>query len=237
MSTGFGRLYLIPTTLGPSPFEQVLPNAIKEVITRLDCFLVEDEKSARAFIKGVCPERVIRDISLARLNEHTHASDIDRLLEPMRSGRDVGIISEAGCPAIADPGGLAVKRAHEIGITVVPLVGPCSMLLALMASGFNGQRWRFVGYLPIESAARKEAILDMEKNLYRLGESQIVMDTPYRNTKLFGELLNTCKAETKLCVAAGLTTSDEWIRVDSIGKWKARKVDIQDIPTVFVLGL
>ena len=235
--TAVGELYLIPNLLGETaPVEASLPPLLASVVSKLTHFVVEDEKSARRFIKQLCPEKVIRELSITSLNEHTKHNELESLAAPLKAGHDIGIISEAGCPGIADPGAPLVKIAHEMGVKVRPLVGPCSMMLALMASGFNGQRWRFIGYLPIEGGARKETILAMERELRSHNETQIVMDTPYRNQKLFEELLATCQPETKICIAANITCADEAIQVKTVKEWRAGKPTLPKCPALFLLG-
>lgn len=237
MTEGLGELYLIPNLLGETaPLDASLPPLVASVVASITHFVVEDEKNARRFIKQLCPERVIRDLSITSLNEHTKKEDLEALAAPLKAGHNIGIISEAGCPGIADPGAPLVKIAHEMGVKVHPLVGPCSMMLALMASGFNGQRWRFVGYLPIDGDARKEAIQSMERELKAHNETQIVMDTPYRNQKLFEELLLTCRPETKICIAANLTCADESIQVKTVQEWRAAKPTLPKCPALFLLG-
>lgn len=231
-----GELYLIPNLLGETPVDTSLPPLIASLVSKISHFVVEEEKSARRFIKQLCPDRVIRDLSLATLNEHTKSSDIDVLLAPLREGHAVGVISEAGCPGIADPGAELVRRAHESGIRVHPLVGPCSMTLALMASGFNGQRWRFLGYLPIDPTQRKESIRAMERELYASNETQIVMDTPYRNQRLLADLLDACRPETLICIASALTTHEESIQVRSARAWRDLQQNIPKMPALFLLG-
>lgn len=237
----YGELYLIPNLLGENLIgetstEYSLPPFISAVTSKISHFVVEDEKSARRFIKLLGPERVIRDLSFQVLNEHTKPEEVEQLLTPLREGQDVGVISEAGCPGIADPGAEIVRRAHELGITVHPLVGPCSMTLALMASGFNGQRWRFLGYLPIDAARRREMIRSMEKELYDSNETQIVMDTPYRNQRLLEDLLETCRPETRVCIASALTTREESIHVRSVKDWRALQANLPKTPALFLLG-
>ncbi len=231
-----GELYLIPNLLGETPVDTSLPPLIASLVSKISHFVVEEEKSARRFIKQLCPDRVIRDLSLSTLNEHTKSSDIDVLLSPLREGHAVGVISEAGCPGIADPGAELVRRAHESGIRVHPLVGPCSMTLALMASGFNGQRWRFLGYLPIDPTQRKESIRAMERELYASNETQIVMDTPYRNQRLLADLLDACRPETLICIASALTTHEESIQVRSARAWRDLPQNLPKMPALFLLG-
>ncbi|MEY4670117.1 MAG: hypothetical protein RL518_2816 [Pseudomonadota bacterium] len=231
-----GELYLIPNLLGESSLDSSLPLNIAAITSSISHFVVEDERSARRFIKRICPDRVIRDLSLQVLNEHTKPHEIEALAAPLLSGQDIGIISEAGCPGIADPGAELVRHAHELGIKVHPLVGPCSMILALMASGFNGQRWRFLGYLPIEGGARRDAIRAIEREVYEHHETQIVMDTPYRNQKLFEELLSTCKPETRVCIASALTTDQESVMVHTVKQWREMGFSAPKTPTLFLLG-
>ena len=231
-----GELYLIPNLLGETSVDSSLPPLIASVTAKISHFVVEEEKSARRFIKQLCPERVIREISLQVLNEHTKSEEVGKLAEPLLAGNDVGIISEAGCPGIADPGAELVRYAHELGIPVHPLVGPCSMTLALMASGFNGQRWRFLGYLPIENNDRREMIRAIECALYEANETQIVMDTPYRNQRLFEELLATCRPETRICIASALTTAEESIQVHSVSAWRGQTINLPKSPALFLIG-
>ena len=231
-----GALYLIPNLLGEASIDSSLPSLIAAVVDRLSCFIVEDEKSARRLIKQLSPGTDLRALSMQRLNKHTKESELALLTQPLLAGIDIGIISEAGCPAIADPGAEIVRLAHTLGVRVHPLVGPCSMTLALMASGFNGQRWRFAGYLPMEAPQRKETLLGLEQDLYNNGETQIVMDTPYRNQRLLEDILTHCRADTMLCVAAALTTSTELIQVQSVAEWRRRAATIGKTPALFLLG-
>ncbi|MEN9845476.1 MAG: hypothetical protein RIS36_623 [Pseudomonadota bacterium] len=231
-----GELYLIPNLLGDTSIDQSLPPIIATITASISHFVVEEEKSARRFIKLLCPERVIRDLSLQVLNEHTKPHEVEALAAPLIHGHNVGIISEAGCPGIADPGAELVRRAHELGVRVHPLVGPCSMTLALMASGFNGQRWRFLGYLPIEGGARRETIRAIERDLLDHQETQIVMDTPYRNQRLFEELLSTCRPDTRICIASALTTNQESIAVNSVQAWRQMAFTVPKSPAIFLLG-
>jgi 16S rRNA (cytidine1402-2'-O)-methyltransferase len=229
-------VYLIPNTLGDDAIERALPSHNASIVAGLTYFLVEEEKSARKLIKLLVPSASIRDLNISRLNEHTKPAEIEALMAPLRQGHSIGIISEAGCPAIADPGAEIVRRAHQLAITVVPLVGPCSMVLALMASGLNGQTWRFAGYLPVDSAARIAAIRSLEGRVDSLGETQIVMDTPYRTEKLFNEIIGVCKPTTMLCVAQGLSTQYESIRTFSIAEWRDTPGPADKIPSLFLLG-
>lgn len=231
-----GELFLIPNLLGETSIDASLPPVIATITASISHFVVEEEKSARRFIKLLCPERVIRELSLQVLNEHTKPHEVEALTAPLLQGHNVGIISEAGCPGIADPGAELVRRAHDLGVRVHPLVGPCSMTLALMASGFNGQRWRFLGYLPIEGGARRETIRAIEKDLHDHQETQIVMDTPYRNQKLFEELISTCRPDTRICIASALTTNQESITVHSVQEWRRTGFTVPKSPAIFLLG-
>lgn len=231
-----GELYLIPTLLGETSIDSALPGHISKIVSRLSYFVVEEEKTARRFIKQICPDKVIRDLKFQSLNEHTKREEFPDIVAPLREGHDIGVISEAGCPAIADPGSDLVSLAHEMGARVHPLVGPCSMVLALMASGFHGQRWRFVGYAPIDEGERRKFIRGLEEQVQASNETQILMDTPYRNQKLLEDLLATCRPETKVCVASALTTEAETIRVRSVKAWRASGEGVERVPTIFLLG-
>lgn len=231
-----GSLILIPSLLGESPADASLPSAVTSAVSRLQHFLVEDEKSARHFIKKILPDCNLRELSLERLNEHTAADELPRLMAPLMAGHDVGIISEAGCPAIADPGSDVVRRAHQLGIRVLPLVGPCSMVLALMGSGLSGQRWRFVGYLPVEDEPRRAELRALEAEALRRNETQIVMETPYRNQRLLQEILSVCRPDTMLSVATGLTTQEQSIRAFPIAQWRTLEASLPKLPALFLLG-
>lgn len=237
-SEGFtlGCVYLIPNLLGETDVDSSLPPLVASTVGKLSHFLVEDEKSARRFIKQLCPDVAIRDLTIKRLNEHTKKEELESLVSPLRSGIHLGIISEAGCPAIADPGSEIVRIAHTIGAPVHPLVGPCSMILALMGSGFSGQRWRFSGYLPIDEQQRRAAITSLERDLYQRNETQIFMETPYRNQKLLEDVLGACRPETGLCIASALTTASASIRTHSVQEWRALREELPRVPTIFVLG-
>jgi 16S rRNA (cytidine1402-2'-O)-methyltransferase len=231
-----GRLFLIPAWLSEdSPPEHVVPAPVIERIRALDSFVVENAKSARRFIASCGHPRPLREIAMAELNEHTPAAAVAALLEPILGGHDVGLLSEAGAPAVADPGAPLVAAAHASGITVVPMVGPSSLLLALMASGLEGQRFRFVGYLPADAAARRSALADLEKHSARFAETQLFIETPYRNEAMLADVLASCRASTRLAVAADLTGPGEWIRSDRIEAWRASPVTIGKRPAVFLL--
>jgi 16S rRNA (cytidine1402-2'-O)-methyltransferase len=236
MSTQLGTLFLIPCTLGDMPAENVLPQHVIEVARKLSHFVVEQPKTARQFLSALKPEQPIQSLHFATLNEHTAANELPGLLAPLLAGHDVGIISEAGCPGIADPGANLVNLAHRNGIRVVPLVGPSSILLALMASGLNGQCFAFHGYLPITETERKKAITMLEAESIRRNQTQLFIETPYRNDRMFSALLAECRAETLLCVATDITLPGEQIRTHSIAQWKSQPApQLHKHPSLFLL--
>ncbi len=232
-----GRLYLIPASLGGGPWQSTLPAGVRETVCGLDYFIAENARSARAELKRLGIARPLQSIEIREI-PRADASDqsADDLLAPVRDGRSAGLISEAGCPAVADPGADLVRLAHRGGIRVVPLVGPSSILLALMASGLNGQRFAFHGYLPIPEPARRAAIAELEAESRRRGQTQVFIETPYRNAALFRTLVETCAATTLLCLATNLTLENECIATRSIAEWKAASAPgIERQPTVFLL--
>ncbi len=236
MPTRPGILYLIPCTLGDTPPEQVLPQHVIAVARRLGHFVVEQPKTARQFLSALKPERPLQSLHFATLNQHTAAQDLAELLAPLLAGHDIGLISEAGCPGVADPGAELVNLAHCNGIRVVPLVGPSSILLALMASGLNGQRFAFHGYLSIAEPERDKAISKLEAESATLKQTQIFIETPYRNEKIFAALLARCRPQTLLCVATDITLPGEQILTLSIGQWKSRPVpQLNKRPSIFLL--
>jgi 16S rRNA (cytidine1402-2'-O)-methyltransferase len=230
-----GKLYLIPTTLGDVPPLEVLPISIKRAIESIDHYVVENEKTARHFIKKVSPRKSQPGLQLFALNKFTEAAEIPQFLEPCLAGKDMGILSEAGCPGVADPGAAVVKLAHQKHIQVVPLVGPSSIVLALMASGLNGQNFAFNGYLPIDSAERKKEIKRLEKKSKDENQSQLFIETPYRNNKLLEELQRSLNGSTHICVACDLTLGTEYIRTKMASDWKNEKVDLHKRPAIFII--
>jgi 16S rRNA (cytidine1402-2'-O)-methyltransferase len=231
-----GRLHLLPAWLAEdAPPEAVVPAPVLERIRALDSFVAENAKSARAWLAACRHPRPLRDVAIAELNEHTPPARIPDMLDPAASGKDIGLLSEAGLPAIADPGALLVAAAHARGIRVVPHVGPSSILLALMASGLEGQRFRFHGYLPAESSARRARVAELERHSAKNGETQIFIETPYRNDALLADILLACRPATRLAVAAELTSPNEWIRSDSVEGWRARSATIGKRPAIFLL--
>ena len=232
-----GRLYLLPAPLSQdTPAQAVVPAAVIERIRTLDRFVAENAKSARAWLAACGHPRPMREIAIAELNEHTHQREVPALLDPVAAGQDAGLLSEAGMPAVADPGATLVAAAHARGITVVPCVGPSSIVLALAASGLEGQRFRFVGSLPAEAAARRDAVVDIEKRSARDRETQVFIETPYRNDALLAELLKSLKPQTRLAIAAEITAPNEWIAMDSVAGWRKRAATIGKRPAIFLLA-
>lgn len=232
-----GRLYLIPSLLGATPPQAVLPQRSLDVARRLMHFVVETPKAARQFLKALAPERALQSLQLTELNVHTPASGIDALLAPALAGHDLGLISDAGCPAVADPGAALVAAAHRAGIKVVPLVGPSALLLALMASGMNGQEFAFHGYLPTRVDRRTRALRALDDLVTRSGATQLFIETPYRNEALLAALLATCRAQTRLCVAIDLTTPSEDIISRSVAAWRDDpRPALARRPAIFLLG-
>jgi 16S rRNA (cytidine1402-2'-O)-methyltransferase len=230
-----GKLYLIPTTLGDSAPLEVLPISIKRTIEETVHYIVENEKSARRFIKKITPRKSQPSLVLETLNKYTEPTSLYDFLQPCFEGHNVGIISEAGCPGIADPGAAVVKMAHQKGIQVVPLVGPSSILMALMASGFNGQNFAFNGYLPIDGAERKKTLKEMEKKSKLQNQSQLFIETPYRNDKLFAEMLKSLSPQTEVCVAVDITLSTEFISTKTVANWKIAPLNLHKRPAIFII--
>jgi 16S rRNA (cytidine1402-2'-O)-methyltransferase len=231
-----GRLYLIPNTLGNTPSNNTIPEEVLAVIRRLDLLYVENIQSASRYLQWIGNTVPEYNIDFFPLDKHTSAIDAHDYLKPLLSGRDGGIISEAGCPGVADPGSVLVKLAHSRGIEVHPLVGPSSILLALMASGFNGQQFAFHGYLPIDKSERKKKITELENESRTKDQTQIFMEAPHRNTDLFKALLNHCRDESRLCVAADLTLPGQYIQSKSLAEWRSTELpDLHKRPAIFLL--
>ena len=230
-----GKLYLIPCPLGDVSPLVVLPASVKTTIEKIDHYIVEHQKNARRFIKSISPEKEQSSLKLQEINKYTQAEEIPAMLNPCLEGFDVGVISDAGCPGIADPGARAVHYAHEKGIKVVPLVGPSSILLAMMASGFNGQNFSFNGYLPIEKSERKSELKRLEKLSKDFDQSQLFIETPYRNNQMLQSLLDNLNPQTRICVACDITLPSEYIRTASVDLWKKIKVDLHKRPTLFII--
>lgn len=230
-----GKLYLIPTTLGEMDPIDVLPHTIKRTLEFIDHYIVENEKTARRFIKSVHPDKIQSSLNLATLNKHTEIIDHKTMISPCLNGINIGLMSEAGCPGVADPGAVIVKLAHENGIQVVPLVGPSSILLALMASGMNGQSFAFNGYLPIDKNEKRTALKYFEKISQDKNQSQLFIETPYRNNKLLEDLTQVLQPNTHLCIAADITLPSEYIKTYRVAEWKKIKVDLHNRPTIFII--
>ena len=232
----YGTLYLIPVTLGDDNVAQVLPPNVVAIAQQLDTFVVETEKPARHFLSTIKTAKPVRELSLHLLNEHTEDKSLPDLLKPLLAGKDIGLMSDAGCPGVADPGARLVALAHQKGIRVVPLVGPSSILLALMASGLNGQQFAFLGYLPVDKTERIQKLKEIEKRAQTHNETQIFIETPYRNQHMLEALLSTCNANTRLCIASQVSLADEFIVTKSISGWKQSTLpELHKKPTVFIL--
>lgn len=232
-----GILYLIPTTLGDTAeTSDVLPLKVNQLINLIDEYIVENEKSARHYLKKMGIQKPLQEITMHSLNQHTESHEIFTYLKSIPLGKNIGIISEAGCPGVADPGAEVVKLAHEKDITVVPLVGPSSILLSLMASGFNGQNFAFNGYLPKERNERIKRIKELERLATNRNQTQLFIETPYRNTHLLEDLVANCEKQTKLCIACDVTLPTEFIKTKSISEWKKQLPDINKRPTIFLLN-
>ena len=231
-----GTLFLIPVPLGPTAPADSLPTPVLSAIRPLKHFVVEQAKTARAFLKAAGTDAPLQELLLEELNEHTRPDALDRLLAPLRAGHDVGLLSEAGCPAVADPGANLVALAQRENIRVVPLIGPSSLLLALMASGLNGQRFAFQGYLPAKEAERTKTLRDLESESRKWQQTQIFIETPYRNRQMFDSILQSCNPATRLTVATDLTQPNEFVLTRSVRDWKKQTPpDIERRPTVFLL--
>jgi 16S rRNA (cytidine1402-2'-O)-methyltransferase len=230
-----GALHLIPVTLGADNAREVLPQTTLEAVCRLDYFIVENEKSARRFLQSAGHPQPIQLLTLERFDKKGDSAQADRLLQPLRRGRSAGVLSEAGCPGVADPGSLLVASAHRQHLRVIPHVGPASFVLALMASGFNGQSFAFHGYLPVPKDACRQAIGRLERESRSNDVTQIFIETPYRNDALLASLLEGCAASTRLCIASDLTLETESVRSATAAEWKANRQPIGRRPSVFLL--
>ncbi|QNK78623.1 SAM-dependent methyltransferase [Winogradskyella sp. PAMC22761] len=235
MSTNKGKLYLIPTRLGDNPPLEVLPISIKKIVEELDFYIVENEKTARRFIKRISPNKSQPNLKLQVLNKYTTVEERNTFLNPCLEGISIGLVSEAGCPAIADPGADIANLAHQMDIKVVPLVGPSSILLALMGSGMNGQSFTFNGYLPIDKSERKSKLKTLERLSAEHDQSQIFIETPYRNMKMLEDLVNILHPNTRICVACDLTLPTEYIKTKIAKEWKNNKEDFHKRPSIFII--
>jgi 16S rRNA (cytidine1402-2'-O)-methyltransferase len=230
-----GSIYLIPTTLGGDSVESVIPQNVNTLVLDIKHYIVENIRSARRFLKKVDRTINIDELTFYELNKHTKRRDIENFLKPALKGQDVGIISEAGCPGVADPGADIVKIAHEKNIRVIPLTGPSSILLSLMASGMNGQNFAFIGYLPIKRPEKIKKILEIEQYSNTKKQTQIFIETPYRNAKLLEDILKVCGDNTRLCIACDITLESEYIKTKTVKNWKNSFPNINKRPTIFLL--
>ncbi len=230
-------LYLIPVTLGETSIEQVLPPYNHEVIMGIRHFVVENIRSARRFLRQTDKAFPIDDCTFFEMGKHADEKQFSQYLQPLREGKPVGVISEAGCPAVADPGADIVKIAQREGLRVVPLVGPNSMIMAVMSSGLGGQSFAFNGYLPVDASDRAKRLKALESRAWTEGQTQLFIETPYRNEKMFQSLVSTLRPQTRLCIAAGITTADEYIRTLPTSEWKKTKLpDLSKIPAIFLIN-
>jgi 16S rRNA (cytidine1402-2'-O)-methyltransferase len=230
-----GSLYLIPTRLGDNAPLEVLPISVKKVIESIDDYIVENEKTARRFIKKISSGKSQASLTIHILNKYTKPDEFQSFLEACKSGRSIGLLSEAGCPGIADPGADIVKIAHENNIRVIPLVGPSSILLALMSSGMNGQSFTFNGYLPIDKAERKTKLKQLERISVEQNQSQIFIETPYRNNKMVEDICAILQNQTRLCIACDITLPTEYIKTKTVEEWKHITVDLHKRPAIFII--
>lgn len=229
-------LYLLPVTLGDTEIDNVLPSYNREVIRQIKFFIVENVRSARRFLKKVDRDINIDELTFYLMDKHTDAAKMASYLKPLEEGNAMGVISEAGCPAVADPGADVVAVAQRKNLRVIPMVGPSSIIMSVMGSGFNGQSFAFNGYLPIEPAERTKRIKQLETRAYTEDQTQLFIETPYRNHKMLEELLRTCKPSTRLCIASGITCAEEYIHTHTIAEWKKIKLhDLSKIPTIFLI--
>jgi 16S rRNA (cytidine1402-2'-O)-methyltransferase len=231
-----GKLFLIPNTLGGETTHGIIPVGVAEIVKNIRYFAVEEVKSARRLLRKLDREFPINDSTFYILNKKTPSEELYSMLRPMKEGFDIGIISEAGCPGIADPGANLVSLAHQKGFTVAPTVGPSSILLALIGSGFNGQEFSFNGYLPKERKDRIKKLRDFEHYVRRTGSTQIFMDTPFRNMHVLDDMLNSLSDDVQVCIASNLTMPDESIKTMSVAKWRDNAYDLGKIPTLFLIG-
>jgi 16S rRNA (cytidine1402-2'-O)-methyltransferase len=231
-----GKLLLVPTTMGSDNWEHVIPEEVKKLTINTRHFAVENIKTARRYLRRLDRAFPIDESVFYILNKNTDPSELPAMIKAIKEGHDVAIISEAGCPGIADPGSKAVSYAHENDIRIEPWVGPSSIFLALMGSGFSGQSFAFSGYLPIEKKEKTQAIRQLEQKLFKTGETQIFMETPYRNNQLVEDILKICAPQMKLCIAKNINSKEELIKTDTIQNWKKNKPELHKVPCIFLLG-
>lgn len=235
MTPQLGNIYLIPCPLGDTPPLEVLPLSVKKAVELIDFYIVENEKAARRFIKSIVPKKSQPDLHIDTINKFTDENEIPNMLMPCYEGHHIGVISDAGCPGIADPGASVVAQAHLKGIKVVPLVGPSSILMAMMASGFNGQNFAFNGYLPIDKQERKRELKRLEKLSEEQNQSQLFIETPYRNNQLLESLIIALHPQTQICVACDISLPTEYIVTQTAESWKKTRVDLHKRPTLFII--
>ena len=231
----FGTLYLIPVMLGDTAANEVLPESVTRAVTLIDDYVVENSKVARKFIKAIVPKKVQASLNLFELNKHTDEKEINSFIQPLLDGKNMGLMSDAGCPGVADPGAVIVALAHQKGIKVVPLTGPSSILLSLMGSGMNGQSFTFNGYLPIDKSEKKAMLKNLEKWSFERNQSQLFIETPYRNNQLMEEMIQTLHPNTSLCVACDLTLPTEIMLTKPVSFWKKHKLDLHKRPCIFIM--
>lgn len=230
-------LYLIPVTLGDTPHERVLPQWNAGIVGEIRHFVVEEIRTARRFLRRMDRNFPIDDCTFYEMGKHADPKRFSTYLQPLRQGQSVGVISEAGCPAVADPGALVVELAQQEGLRVIPLVGPSSMIMAVMASGLNGQSFAFNGYLPVDESDKARRIKELETRAHKEHQTQLFIETPFRNRKMFDTLLRTLNPKTRLCIAAGITTEQEWIKTHSVAQWKKLQLpDLSKTPAIFLFG-
>ena len=235
-----GKLYLIPTPIGEGPFGDFFPAFNGEIINHIDTYIVEELRTARRFLRYAGIQKRIDELTFFELNEHTQGVELNEYLQPCLDGHNVGLMSEAGVPCVADPGNIAVAKAHQLGIEVVPLIGPSSIILALMGSGLNGQNFTFHGYLPVDQQEREKRLLAIESVAVKTGQSQIFIETPYRNRRMADSICNVCQPATRVCIAAGLTTPNALLKTQSVSKWRKHFENennaLDKRPCIFILG-
>jgi len=229
-------LYLVPNVLAEGDWQLVMPAQVQTILTETRYFIVENIRTARRFMKQVNREINIDECTFFEINKRTKPQDLPRFLQPLTEGKDIAVLSEAGCPGVADPGADVVKIAHQREFKVVPIVGPSSILLALMASGLNGQNFAFKGYLPVKPNERVKEITALEKRIKSEKQTQIFIETPYRNNQLIGDLLKSCTPSTLLCIAANITGENEFIVTKTIQDWQGKTPDLHKQPVIFLLG-
>jgi 16S rRNA (cytidine1402-2'-O)-methyltransferase len=230
-----GKLYLIPAPLSETDVNEHIPAKIKDIVNKLKYFVVEDLRTARRYISKLKPDTPINELNFTQLNEHTDPQTISSLLDPVIQGHDLGLLSEAGMPCIADPGEELVQTAHSVGIQVIPLTGPSSIFLALAASGLSGEKFSFEGYLPAKNPDLIKVLKKLEQQSRQDNQSKIFIETPYRSAKTFGHILNACSSDTFICVASNITSPDEFIQMRQVGEWKKNIPDLNKKPCIFIL--